>query len=343
MRIKHISEPEPDRSEEKYEEIGDIYPYSRKIAWDALTKEVKLQQKIITCALDKQLMPPCPSILFYGAITAEEFETFKPGQLVYKEYVDPIHSIALKAYRMGIILMEYVQSDDLTNVPHDRYEAKVYEIESKALRAYCTALQCGVLQRDPKPQNFLLTEDDNVVLIDFGVAKPLTPDEVVEFKGLLQKAEAGNCDELRLALTKLETPGNLEKLIFRPRWVGPGTITKSGITKYPTLAPAIKLTEKVALEYKAGLSDPTSILPDRERLSPETIAELKRYAAHKLRRDMELDDRVKNAEAEKRELELYYDELKNPKRQRVGGKRRTKYVGNRKRVGTRRKVQNRSF
>jgi len=160
MRIKHVSEPEPDRSEEEYAEIGDIYPYSRKIEWDALTKEVQLQQQIIKCALDKQLMPPCPSILFYDAITAEQFETFAPGQLVYKdgyrrlEKIEPIKSRDFKNYRMGIILMEYVQSDDLSNVPHEIYAAKYQDIESKALRTYCTALQCGVLQGDPKPQNF---------------------------------------------------------------------------------------------------------------------------------------------------------------------------------------------
>ena len=192
-------------------------------------------------------------------------------------------------------------------------------------------------------QNFLLTEDDNVVLIDFGVARQLRHHEVDEFDELLQKAEAGNCDELRLKLTKLESPDNkcLSKLIFRPRWNGPGTI-KSGITKYPTLAPAIKLTEKVALEYKAGLSNPRSTLPDREKLSAETIAELNRYAAHKLRRDMELRDRELRAEAEKYELRIHREE-NDRKRSRAGGKRSTKYVGTRKRFRTRRKVQNRSL
>ena len=52
-------------------------------------------------------------------------------------------------------------------------------------------------------------------------------------------------------------------------------------------------------------------------------------------------DRKERKEAEKEELELHRQESK---RQRFwGGKRHTKYVGTRKRVGTRRKVQNRSF
>lgn len=347
MRIKHISEPEPDRSEEKYAEIAEIYPYSRKIEWDALTKEVRLQQKIIKCALDKHLMPPCPSILFYDAITAEKFETFEPGQLVYTDgygKLEEIKSRDFKHYRMGIILMEYVQSEDLSNVPHERYEAKVYEIESKAFRAYFTALQCGVLQSDPKAQNFLLTEDDNVVLIDFGVAQELRPQEVIEFNGLLQHAEEGRYGPLRSKLNKLEEYSDnkcLDQLIFRPRWTDDKLI-KSGVTKYPTLAPAIPLSKEIADQYKAGLSNPRSILPDREKLSAETIAEMKRK-----------DERYAQIKADREAEEIYAEESARKKTRCEkeengycaisGGKRHTKYVGSRKRVGTRKKVQNRSF
>ena len=168
---------------------------------------------------------------------------------------------------MGIIFMEYVQSEELPNV-YERYKAKVYEIESKALRAYCTALQCGVLQSDPNPQNFLLTEDDNVVLIDFGVARPLTPAEVVEIDKLVKKAEAGDSEELRLKLTEMEYPDNkcLHKLIFRPRWTDDKLI-KSGVTKYPTLAPAIHLSKEIEDQYKEGLYVPTPTMHDSAKMA----------------------------------------------------------------------------
>jgi len=185
-------------------------------------------------------------------------------------------------------------------------------------------------------------------LIDFGIARQLRHHEVDEFDELLQKAEAGNCDELRLKLTKLEPQNNkcLHKLIFRPRWVGHATI-KSGITKYPTLAPAIKLTEKVALEYKAGLTNPTSTLPDRKGLSVETIAENKRiederYAQIKAERTAENEmERPEESARKKTRCEKEVEEKGYCSV--MGGKRRTKYVGTRKRFRTRRKVQNRSL
>jgi len=334
MRLKHVSEPEPNRSEEQYEKDGEFYPYSRKIKWDELCEEVELQQHIYTCALKKTLMPPCPAILFYDGITAEQFETFTKGQLVYKdgygrlEHVPPIKSRDFRAYRLGIIFMEYVHSEDLSIVPHERYAAKYQEIESKALRTYVTTLQCGVLQGDPKPQNFLLTEDDNVVLIDFGIARKLTKREVDELEPMMQEAEAGNCDNLRKKLTQME-PENykcLHLLIFRP------TIFKSGKRVYPTLAPAIHVSKDTADKYIKGVSKWTPTLPRRESLSAETIAE----PALIQRRDMEAEDRIARAAAEQEELRLYSEEGK--RRRFWGGKRHTKYVGTRKKVGTRRKV-----
>ena len=325
IRLKHTSRNDPNRPKKDYEDFNDLYPYTDITSWDELSKEVQLQQNIIKCALDKHLMPPCPSILFHEGITAEQFETFLPGQFVYKvgedrlEEVKPIHSRHFKDCHMGIIFMEYVQSEELPNV-YERYKAKVYEIESKALRAYCTALQCGVLQSDPNPQNFLLTEDDNVVLIDFGVARPLTPAEVVEIDKLVKKAEAGDSEELRLKLTEMEDPDNkcLHKLIFRP------TLLKSGKVRYPTLAPAIHLSKEIEDQYKEGLYVPTPTMHDSAKM------------AHIQRREMDPMDRKERKEAEKEELELHRQESK---RQRFwGGKRHTKYVGTRKRVGTRRKV-----
>lgn len=331
VRLKHTSRNDPNRSIDEYETFKDLYPYTDITPWDELSNEVRLQQKIYACALDRLVMPPCPAILLYESITAEEFERFLPGQFIYKvgedrlERIKPIHSRDFNRYRMGIIFMEYVHSEDLSNA-NKRYTAKYQEIESKALRTYVTALQCGVLQGDPKRHNFLLTEDDNIVLIDFGIARELDPEEVVEFEGLLEKAEAGNCEELRLKLSEIEIEdGNpcLDQLIFRPRWKD-NTPIKSGITKYPTLAPPIRLSKEIADQYKVGLYEPTPTFHDREKM------------AYIQRQSMEAQDRIARAAAEQEELRLYSEEGK--RRRFWGGKRHTKYVGTRKRVGTRRKV-----
>jgi serine/threonine protein kinase len=194
-----------------------------------------------------------------------------------------------------------------------------------------------VLQGDPKPQNFLLKEDNNVVLIDFGIAKKLIPSEINMFDKLIEQAEQGNSTPLRAKLTQMERPDYkcLDILIFRP------TTYTSGKVVYTTLAPAIHLSEKIALQYKSGICKMRSILPPREKLSPETIAEAKRID--------ERNAQIKAKESEKRpsetEPEPEVKKIKCEKEEKgwcsvMGGKRHTKYVGTRrhKKSRTRRKV-----
>jgi serine/threonine protein kinase len=340
MRIRNTFTHEVNRSRADYENFNDLYPYSKISTWEELSNEVRLQQKIYTCALDKQLMPPCPAILFHGAITAKQFEMFAPGQLVYKVGDDDqlvraklIDMKDYNHYRMGIIFMEYIHSVDLA-LPEvkKRYDAKFQEIESKALRAYCTALQCGVLQGDPKPQNFLLTEDDNVVLIDFGIARELDREELVEIDKLVEKAAAGDSEELRLKLTELEPYDNkcLDRLIFRPRWKD-SKLIKSGITKYPTLAPAITLSKEIADHYKVGLYVPTSTLPDRESLSPEIVESTTQPS-------QERPSKKSKSSWNPFALGSAFEDGTDPLDHGRGGKRHTKYVGTRKKTRKRRKV-----
>jgi predicted Ser/Thr protein kinase len=349
MRMKRITDPEPVKPEDEYDSHEDgLFPYSSIVHWDDVVREAMLQQQIYERALDKELMPPCPAILFYGSITAEEFERHTKVNLVYKSRLekDPINSRDLKAYRMAIILMEYVHGKDLVAIPDEIYLPRAQELINKAFRTYVTALKCGVLQGDPQAQNFLLSGDD-VTLIDFGSAQKLMKIESDALEPMIQKAEDETQGEHRSRpliqkLLRMEPADEdyktLEKWLLRPQLSATNKLLGPTLT---TLLPSIKLDDTIVEQCKAGLCKPRSTLTDRETLSAETIAENKRYAAHKLRRDMELNDRVKRAEDETYELRMYREN--DLKRHRAGGKRRTKYVGNRKRFGTRRKVQNRSF
>ncbi len=340
MRIKHVSEPEPDRSEIEYEKDGELYPYSRKIEWYDVGREVRVQQQIYTCALEKDLMPPCPAILFYEGINAENFEIFTKGQLVYKD-VKEIKSRDLRAYRMAIIVMEYFQAEDLVKIPYEIYAPDAQNIKNKAFRAYCTALYCGVLQGDPKPQNFLLSKDGKITLIDFGAARNLREKEIIKLNPLLAKAESGNVVPLRRELINMEGSYKcLEGWMFEPKLSASGKI-ESSIT---TLAPVIRLPPEIAESCKSGICKPKGILPGRKRISEETEQEYKRKkqeASAMERYDMEKERRVTDKEAE--EIESRCEKVEEGRCSVMGGKRRTKYVGTRKRFRTRRKVQNRSL
>ena len=72
--------------------------------------------------------------------------------------------------------------------------------KNKAFRAYCTAIQCKVLQRDHKPQNFLLSKHGKITLIDFGVARKLLESEITKLTPLLAEEESGNAGLLRREL-----------------------------------------------------------------------------------------------------------------------------------------------
>jgi len=339
MRMKRTEDPEPEKDvedEEDEDEDKKIAIYSKKVHWDDIVNEVILQQKMYECALESDLMPPCPAILFYGSITADQFETYKKGYFVYKDE-KIIRSRDYNSVRVAIILMEYVHAKDLTEIPHEIYVPRYQEIRDKAFRTYVTALQCAVLQRDPKPENFLLSDDGNITMIDFGAARKLYKKESSELEPLIQKAEEGNCKPLIHKLLHMEQDDEkykiLEKWLFRPEESLRGIRIAPTLT---TLAPAIKLPEEIATRCKSGICNIKSeTLPKRNPISKETKAE--RDALE--RQDMEAEERHLRAEAEKEELRLYREN--EVKRGRFwGGKRHTKYVGTRrhKKSRTRRKV-----
>lgn len=356
MRMKRTQDPEPIKHESEYMEKDNkdgLFPYSKKIDWDEVVNEVTLQQQIYKCALENDLMPPCPSILYYGSITAEQFETYKRGYFVYNEHGKIIFPRDYKSLRLAIILMEYVDAKDITEIPDEIYAPKDQEIRNKAFRCYVTAIKCGVLQNDPNPQNFLISEDDNVTLIDFGEAQKLTPTETRQLLPLIKDAENEtgnkhrNCMPLIKKLLSMEHDDPdykiLEKWLLRPqlsmtgKWLGP-TLT--------TLDPEIPLPEDKAKRCKSGICHITkSNLPGRKRISEETEQEYKRQKEEEERKKRQ-DDAMKRYEMElaRRAEDKAAEENEASKRKPSffsnfwGGKRHTKYVGTRKKTRTRRKV-----
>lgn len=73
-----------------------------------------------------------------------------------------------------VLLMEYVDGGSLQETIKDgRTEDELVDIKNQALEALQYAHGKGVLHRDVKPANVMLTEDGRVKLLDFGLAKIL--------------------------------------------------------------------------------------------------------------------------------------------------------------------------
>jgi serine/threonine protein kinase len=73
------------------------------------------------------------------------------------------------------LIMEYVEGQELTDLLRDLKHplpiARAKNIMTGILKAFAYAHSNGVVHRDVKPANILITKDDKVKVLDFGIAK----------------------------------------------------------------------------------------------------------------------------------------------------------------------------
>ena len=73
------------------------------------------------------------------------------------------------------IVMEYVQGENLSAVIREKgalSEHFVVSVSLQIARALSHAHQHGIVHRDIKPHNILITQEGQVKVTDFGIAKP---------------------------------------------------------------------------------------------------------------------------------------------------------------------------
>jgi len=325
---------------------SNLLSYSKRITWDKLTQEVKLQKDLFERALDNTFRPPCPAILDFRSITLEKLESYIKGQVLYEDQHEAILPTEYSEYNAGMILMEFVPAPDVSTLSvmnyDDIYFPRFQEIRNKAFRTYCTALQCGVDQVDVLPQNYLFGENGTITMIDFGIAQELKPKEASELMAFIDEAEKGDpSDKKKRQYIHLKT--FLRKRNFRfDKWMLDDTY---GITCFDPVKP-LEIDSKISEQCKGGLC--TIRYPAERKRTPQQIETRRVRLQAEQRRDMEIEDRKERAEAER----LYErpterePSLRNLWGRLGGTKRRIKYeMGNRrvKKVRTRRKIYDYSF
>lgn len=301
---------------------------SDKIDWGKLTTEVEMQQKLYKTSLEKFGYAVCPAILYYEAITIEQLETYIKDKFIYyfngiipKEHYD--------TYHVAIILMEFVPSSNLndamdalpkkTTQDHRDYWRRFQDLKNKAFTIYCMALLCGINQNDVFGRNFLLDKMDRVTMIDFGIAGEIDPKTITDVEKLVNECrkDLSNKKALKGLVEYLilldDHPMHLKQWLFQKGWAQqPYGIE---LLEFPHSLP-----EKVIESCKSGLCHPTNTEP-------------KRITKRKDRYDYELEARRQD-----KLLEEAQEAAESDMKRGRGGKRHTKYVGTRKKVGTRRKV-----
>ena len=306
---------------------GESDHVSSIISWNKLTKEVSLQQKLYKTSLEKFGNAVCPAILYYEGITVEQLETYMTDQFIYRSH-ERIPKEDYPTYHVAIIVMEFIPSSDLDHVVsalpkettehHHHYWRRLQDLKNKAFTIYCMTLLCGINQNDVFGRNFLLDKNDKVTIIDFGIAGELDPETVITIEGLVDdcRKDLSNKKTLKKLIDYLILLDNHEKhlkiWLFKKGW--PKQPYDLELLDFP-----IRLPDKIVEQCKTGICQPTNTQPTGKK--------------RKDRYDYEIEDRKNRKEAE----------LEGKSKKSWGGKRRTKYVGTRKRFGTRRKVQNRSL
>ena len=242
--------PTKPRGDELEQTDCGLPKQTQQVRLDAITKEVTLQQQLYETGLREYQIPPCPAILFYKALPIRELESFIAGKIIYSYNGKVIAGLDYDKFFAAIILMEYVPSTDILRVDDESQELK-----NKAFTMYCLALKCGVNQVDALPQNYLLGEDGNVTMIDFGQARVLGPSTLGLVKTAIEAAEGGGRKEYDRLLDRLTglNGEKLEKWLF---W-----------RRTPRLVEIVPLRREVAQQCLTGLCVPASYVPDIKRVS----------------------------------------------------------------------------
>ncbi len=101
------------------------------------------------------------------------------------------------------IVMEYVRGEHLTDyLPrHADDTARLLRISEKIAGGLAAAHKLNIVHRDIKPENIIIDEDDEPKILDFGLAKPLTPLEGAPD----QATRAVSGETMKANLTKVGT------------------------------------------------------------------------------------------------------------------------------------------
>lgn len=119
-----------------------------------------------------------------------EFDTFKQKFLKeaetlckFNQVTNVLHVIAFfEANNTAYMVMEYVEGDTLTELVklHGKLpESLAVKYASQIARGLIEVHQARVLHRDIKPDNIIITPDNEAVLIDFGAARGFVADQSV--------------------------------------------------------------------------------------------------------------------------------------------------------------------
>jgi ubiquinone biosynthesis protein len=237
-----------------------------------MEEDIELLEGFLTAM--RGMLPPSD----YESIVAELREMLK-RELDYREEARSMQRIADRFHGTAgvvvprpipelsgehVLTMPLVRGEKITDALDKADEARRSKILSTLLEVYLRqVLEFGVFQADPHPGNFLVTDDDDVALLDFGCTREMSEEVRRGYSSLVRAFVTGdgNC-----------VAEWLERLGFRTESGKPDTLfafaaalldvfrrgTAEGTLAFPTRE---QLMEQAAGLMEAAQNDPVTRVP----------------------------------------------------------------------------------
>jgi len=133
---------------------------------------------------DRALKVMLPSLLVHSRARSRFLKEIRISQRLTHEGIVRVHDLGEDRER-GIVFftMEYVSGQTLHRLLVDRHQRLPWERAVDIARQICDALEHAhkhTIHRDLKPQNIMVRPDGSVKVMDFGLAKVMTPGKLTE-------------------------------------------------------------------------------------------------------------------------------------------------------------------
>ena len=96
-----------------------------------------------------------------------------------------------------VLCMEFIQATPLKEWGQQASQDRRNRMAALLIELYLTEFfKFGLVQTDPNPGNFLVTDDDRLVLLDFGAVKEYSPEFISGYRAIIRSCVAGSRSEL---------------------------------------------------------------------------------------------------------------------------------------------------
>ena len=263
-----------DKVADRYELIALLGEGGMGVVWRA--RDTRLERPVAVKML---------SAATVGSETARErlIREARAAAALDHEGIVNVYDVSETSDGGAYLVMELIRGRSLRGALDDKTLGlgRRAQIIVSAARALAFAHASGIVHRDIKPDNIMIRDDGLVKVVDFGVAKPIAADALVNADGNAQTLPGVTAKSLTAAGHLVGTPSYLA-----PEQARGGAVTSAtdqfalGVTAYEALTGDLPFAGDTVVEVIAAIlrDEPTPIAPEAG-VPPAAFDVLKRALA----------------------------------------------------------------